>query len=63
MISGTGGAHYLSASEKKLNKSVALNKYTNNDTGFVLLIITNEKLEMRFHDSSGNVIYEYIKSR
>ena len=64
VISGVGGAHYRSASEKeKLNKSVALNKYIYNDTGFVWLDITSEKLEMRFHESSGNVIYEYIKSR
>ena len=64
VISGAGGAHYRSASEReKLNKSVALNKYTYNDTGFVWLDITNEKLQMRFHDSSGKVIYEYSKSR
>ena len=64
VISGAGGAHYRSASEKeKLNKSVALNKYTYNDTGFVWLDITSEKLQIRFHDSSGNVIYEYSKSR
>ena len=64
VISGAGGAHYRSASEReKLNKSVALNKYTYNDTGFVWLDITNEKLQIRFHDSSGNVIYEYSKSR
>lgn len=64
VISGAGGAHYRSASEReKLNKSVALNKYTYNDTGFVWLDITSEKLQIRFHDSSGNVIYEYSKSR
>ena len=64
VISGAGGAHYRSGSEReKLNKSVALNKYTYNDTGFVWLDITSEKLQIRFHDSSGNVIYEYSKSR
>ena len=64
VISGAGGKHYRSDSEReKLNKSVALNKYTYNDTGFVWLDITSEKLQMRFHDSSGNVIYEYSKSR
>lgn len=64
VISGAGGAHYRSASEReKLNKSVALNKYTYNDTGFVWLDISSEKLQIRFHDSSGKVIYEYSKTR
>ena len=64
VISGAGGANYRSQSEReKLNKSAATNKYTYNDTGFVWLDITSEKLQMRFHDSSGNVIYEYSKTK
>ena len=64
VISGAGGANYRSASErKKSNKSVALNKYTYNDIGFVWLDITSEKLLIRFHDNSGKVIYEYSKTR
>lgn len=64
VISGAGGANYRSASErKKLNKSVALNKYTYNDIGFVWLDITSKKLQIRFHDNSGKVIYEYSKTR
>ena len=64
VISGAGGANYRLASErKKLNKSVAFNKYTYNDTGFVWMDITSKKLQIRFHDYSGKVIYEYIKTR
>jgi tartrate-resistant acid phosphatase type 5 len=64
VISGAGGAHYRSKSEReKLNKSAALNKYTYNDTGFVWLDITRKKMIIRFHDGSGNVIYEYSKLR
>ena len=64
VISGAGGAHYRSISEREiLNKSAALNKYTYNDTGFVWLDITSEKLLIRFHDSRGDVIYEYSKLR
>ena len=64
IISGAGGAHYRSANErKKLKNSVAFDKYTFNDTGFTWLDITREKIHMRFHDSSGKIIYEYIKKR
>ncbi len=64
IVSGAGGAHYRSTSEReKLNNSVALNKHTYNDSGFVWLDITKEKLQIRFHDSSGNIIYEFVKSR
>ena len=63
-ISGAGGALYRSIREREmLNKSAALNNYTYNDTGFVWLDIPREKLLIRFHDSSSNVIYEYSKSR
>ena len=47
--------------EKNLKKSEAFHKYTFNDTGFTWLDITREKIHMRFHDSSGKIIYEYIK--
>ena len=64
VISGSGGAHYRSVNErKKLKKSEAFDKYTFNDTGFTWLDITREKIHMRFHDSSGNIIYEYIKKK
>ena len=36
---------------------------TFNDTGFTWLDITREKIHMRFHDSSGKIIYEYIKKK
>ena len=64
MISGSGGAHYRSTREReKLNNSKALNVFTYNDTGFVWLDISKEKIIVRFHDNSGETIYEYIKTR
>ena len=64
VISGAGGAHYRSTSEReKLDKSLASNIYTYNDNGFISLDITREMLQIRFHDSSGKIIYGYTKSR
>jgi len=64
VISGAGGAHYRSVEErKKLGESEALNYFTFNDIGFVWFELTMENLLMRFHDSNGEVIYEYSKSR
>ena len=48
---------------KIVKNSVAFDKYTFNDTGFTWLDITREKIHMRFHDSSGKIIYEYFKKK
>jgi hypothetical protein len=64
VISGAGGAHYRINSEReKLNKSEASSVFTYNDTGFVWLDIRSEKLLIRFHDSTGNILYEFTKTR
>ena len=64
VISGAGGTHYRTNSEReKLNKSEASNVFTYNDTGFVWLDINSEKLLIRFHDSTGNILYEFTKTR
>ena len=64
LISGAGGKHYRSTSEREqLNKSAASVLYTHNDTGFIWLDISRGKLTIRFHDSSGKKIYEYTKKR
>jgi len=64
LISGAGGKHYRSTNErKKFNKSAASVLYTYNDTGFIWLEISSGKIAIRFHDSSGEKIYEYTKTR
>jgi len=64
VISGAGGAHYRTNNEReKLNKSEASSVFTYNDTGFVWLDISSEKLLIRFHDSTGNILYEFTKTR
>ena len=64
VISGAGGAHYRTNSEReKLNKSEASNVFTYNDTGFVWLDINSDKLLIRFHDSTGNILYEFTKTK
>jgi predicted phosphodiesterase len=64
VVSGAGAKHYRSASEReRLNKSEALSKFTYNDTGFVWIEISSHKLYFSMHDSDGNVLYEYTKTR
>ena len=64
VISGAGGKNYRSTSEReKLNKSKASNLFTYNDTGFVWLDISRDKIFIRFHDYSGKTMYEYTKTR
>ena len=53
----------LPVKEKGLNKSEALSKFTYNDTGFVWIEISSHKLYFSMHDSDGNVLYEYTKTR
>jgi predicted phosphodiesterase len=64
VISGAGGKHYRTNSEReKTNTSEASSIFTYNDTGFVWLDISIEKILIRFHDSTGNILYEFTKTR
>ena len=64
VVSGAGGKHYRNEDERKrLTPSAGELLFQHLDTGFVWLEFTPTRLEGRFHDSTGALLYRFERER
>jgi tartrate-resistant acid phosphatase type 5 len=64
IVSGAGGKHYRNPTDRSAVKSsIAESRFVYQDNGFVWFNAGSRRIEIRYYDSGGQVIYRFTKKK